>query len=121
MLCTGNLLEQSVKKPTPSGDGGGGVSAVGPAVSGESETAAPHNVSKQEEQMLRVGLLELVPCIYSLHVHNVGTVGFVFHFLLFVGSFKCQILRMSYRESCSIFTYRVKDCLSYKYFKFSYK
>ena len=36
---------------------GGGATAIGPAVSEESETAAP--VSKQEQQMLRVGGLHL--------------------------------------------------------------
>ena len=48
---TGN---SSVTKPrvvVPSS--GGGATAIGPTVSEESETAAP--VSKQEQQMLRVG------------------------------------------------------------------
>lgn len=51
---TGNLLEQSTKKPRLAAPIGSGDGIVGPAVSGESENAAPPPVNKQEEQMLRV-------------------------------------------------------------------
>ena len=60
-------MEQSVKKPrlaAPSGGGGGGI--VGPAVSGESETAAAPLVSKQEEQMLRVSVQCIKYTVYTL-------------------------------------------------------
>ena len=49
---TGN---SSITKPhvVAQSSGGGAIAAIGPTVCEESETAAP--VSKQEQQMLRVG------------------------------------------------------------------
>ena len=87
--------------------GGGGATAIGPAISEESETAAP--VSKQEQQMLRVSRLHL-------HLSTAGLNDFVVYC-----SFRYQILRMSYQGSFSIFTCRVKGCLNYRYSKFSYR